>query len=87
MFEKFESVNYNGKISVIVKEDEFDGESMVFFLYRLNYLLSFKDFSNEVNLLDRKEKLEFKSLMIKIKINGLLIMILFFSNTYKEFSF
>lgn len=60
---------------------------MVFFLYRLNYLLSFQDFSNEVNLLDRKEKLEFKSLMIKIKINGLLIMILFFSNTYKEFSF
>lgn len=41
MYEKFESVNYNGKISVIVKEDEFDGESMVFFLYRLNYLLSF----------------------------------------------
>lgn len=82
-----ESVNHNGKTSVKVKEDEFDGESMASPLHRPNHLPSFQDFSNEVNSLDRKEKSEFKSSMTKIKTNGSLTMISSPSNTHKEFSF
>lgn len=85
--EKSESVNHNGKTSVTVKEDEFDGESMASPLHRPNHLPSFQDFSNEVNSLDRKEKSEFKSSMTKIKTNGSLTMISSPSNTHKEFSF